>query len=257
MLMLDKFPNGDLGNQKRIIVREGQRQRNVGGAAVVATSHLSASFPENTEGLGMRASGRTWTYTGTSAGFCRVTTSSCRKILNLRDALKCMRLQTGSNKNRIVCTHRGAICVGQREQNMLGGVDHGRPGQLCCYSSLHIFLKVCVDFKDSFNPLARIGNTLWHCVNNLHGTLGATNKRWSLKAKCRHAYLCPLCSFSSFHRRRSFWWRSTSESQISSCKTSPWGLDSAVGEKYLLLKNLFMRCRCYTHSARKKKPSYI
>lgn len=137
---------------------------------------------------------------------------------------------------------------------MLGGVDHGRPGQLCCYSSLHIFLKVCVDFKDSFNPLARIGNTLWHCVNNLHGTLGATNKRWSLKAKCRHAYLCPLCSFSSFHRRRSFWWRSTSESQISSCKTSPWGLDSAVGEKYLLLKNLFMRCRCYTHSARKKNP---
>lgn len=154
MLMLDKFPNGNLGNQKKIIVREGKRERKLGGAAVAATSHLSASFPENTEGLGMRASGRTWTYTGTSAGFCRVTTSSCRKILNLRDALRypCMCLRTGHNKNRIVCTHRGTICVGQRKQNMLGGVDHRRPGQLCCYFSLHIFLKVCVDFKDSFNP---------------------------------------------------------------------------------------------------------
>lgn len=129
----------------------------LGGAAVAATSYLSASFPENTEGLGMRANGRTWTYTGTSAGFCRVTTSSCRKILNLSDALKypCTSLCTGHNQKRIVCTHRGAICVGQREQNVLGGVYHGRPGQLCCYFSFHIFLKVCVDFKDSFNPLGQ------------------------------------------------------------------------------------------------------
>lgn len=158
MLMLDKFPNGNLGNQKkRSSSTKEKKERKLDGAAVVAKSHLSASFPEKTEGLGMRASGRTWIYTGTSAGFCRVTTSSCRKSLNLRDALKypCMRLHTFGNKNRIVRTHRGAICVGQREQNMLGRVDHRRPGKLCCYFRLHIFLKVCVDFKNSFNPLAK------------------------------------------------------------------------------------------------------
>lgn len=185
---------------------------------------------------------------GTSAGFWRVTSSSCGKTLNLRHALKypCTCLRTGSNKNRIVCTHRGAICVGQREQNMLGGVDHGRPGQLCRYFCLHVLLKVCVDFKDGFNPLTRIDSILWHCINDLHGT---TNAAQSLKAKCWHAYLCPVCSFSSFHRRRSFWWRSTSASQISSCKARPWGLDSAAREKYFPLKTLFMRCTC---SARKK-----
>lgn len=31
-------------------------------------SHLSASFPENTEGFGNSAKGRTWTYMGTSEG---------------------------------------------------------------------------------------------------------------------------------------------------------------------------------------------
>lgn len=61
MLMLDKFPNGNLGNQKKISVRERGRERKPDAAAVMGTSHLSASFPENTEGLGIRASGRTWT----------------------------------------------------------------------------------------------------------------------------------------------------------------------------------------------------
>lgn len=140
--------------KKRSSSEKRKRKCKIGGVAGVAASHLSASFPENTEGLGMRASGRTWTYTGTSAGFCKVTTSSCRKILNLRDALK-YPLRTGRNKHRIVYTHRGAICVGQREQNMLGGVDHRWPGQLRCYFSLHVFLKVCVDFEDSFNPFGK------------------------------------------------------------------------------------------------------
>lgn len=48
------------------------------GAATVESSHRSASFPEKTEGLGSRARGRTWTKTRTSAGFCRITSSSCR-----------------------------------------------------------------------------------------------------------------------------------------------------------------------------------
>lgn len=48
-------------NQKKISVRERGRERKPEAAAVMGTSHLSASFPENTEGLGIRASGRTWT----------------------------------------------------------------------------------------------------------------------------------------------------------------------------------------------------
>lgn len=74
--------------RKRSSSAKGKKERKLDGAAVVAKSHLSASFPEKTEGLGMRASGRTWIYTGTSAGFCRVTTSSCRKTLNLKRCLK-------------------------------------------------------------------------------------------------------------------------------------------------------------------------
>lgn len=43
---------------------------------------------------------------------------------------------------------------------MLGGVDHGGPGQLCRHFCLHVLLKVCVDFKDGFNPLTRIDDLL-------------------------------------------------------------------------------------------------
>lgn len=57
--------------------------------------------------------------------------------------------------NGLFSTHRGAVGVGQRERDALGGVDQRGPGQLSCYFSLNVFLKVCVDFKDSFNPSVR------------------------------------------------------------------------------------------------------
>lgn len=61
MLVLDKFPNSDLGNQKKSGVKKRGREGKPDTAAVMGTSHLSASLPENTEGLGIRARGRTWT----------------------------------------------------------------------------------------------------------------------------------------------------------------------------------------------------
>lgn len=129
-------------------------------------------------------------------------------------------LCTCSNKGQIVSTHRGAVCVGQRERNSLGGVDHRGPGQLRCYFRLHVFLKIRVDFKDRLDPSVRKHNTLWRLWGRV--------QQHRLISETRCAYWCPECSFSSFHRLRSFWWRSTSASQISSCSASPWGLDSAV-----------------------------
>lgn len=64
-------------------------------------------------------------------------------------------LYTCTNKRWIVATHRGAVCVGQRECYMLWRVDQWGPCQMCCYFSLDVFLKVCVDFKNCFNPLVR------------------------------------------------------------------------------------------------------
>lgn len=59
------------------------------------------------------------------------------------------------NGRRAACTHRRAVGVGQREHDSQWRVDQWRPCKVCSYFSLHIFLKVCVNFKDSFNPLVR------------------------------------------------------------------------------------------------------
>lgn len=53
----------------------------------------------------------------------------------------------------LICTHRGAVCVGEGEGNALGGVDHRGPGQLRSHFGLHVLLQVCIDFKDGFNPM--------------------------------------------------------------------------------------------------------
>lgn len=89
------------------------------------------------------------------------------QTLNFNGTFKhsCVCLCTCRNKRQTVSTHRGAVCVGQREHNSLRGVDQWRPGQMRCYFSMHIFLKVCVDFKDSFNPLVREENILFNSGN--------------------------------------------------------------------------------------------
>lgn len=57
MLILDKFPKGNLEKDE-----EGKFQQiRERALLILQMSDLSASFPENTDGLGSRAKGRTWT----------------------------------------------------------------------------------------------------------------------------------------------------------------------------------------------------
>lgn len=61
ILMLDKFPKGNLKKKSsKEDCQRKPREKRISGSLVV-TSYLSASFPENTEGFGKSAKGSTWT----------------------------------------------------------------------------------------------------------------------------------------------------------------------------------------------------
>lgn len=169
MLMLDKFPNGNLENE----VRQDYYQSKVQEYGTIMCRVLwrlftcQPVFQKTLRGWATEPKGELGHRRGRRQDSAKSPPHPAEKQKDfpitrisktqLWKHLKasCMCYWTCRKKKGIVSTHRGTVCVGQRECNSLWWVDQWGPGQVRCYLSLHVFLQVCVHFKDGLNPLTR------------------------------------------------------------------------------------------------------